>query len=996
MPKRSDAASSSSSSSSSSFRENVKTLVSIRDIAHSHLHPQDGLSVLERPWRTYQAWVLQKHPEDIAQSIASLQISAKYPDLSKPFISQAFKYGSYVKPWADVDKTDETDTRLWDAFCNWSFPGPTLQCDFFRSDGGKDDRSELNWKAEKATVFEKVLFLFFIARLSNLKAESIAQSPPKKKKMRKEERPWKKSYRKDRRAAQRVGHVTQFIVRSWDVVAKVLKFTSVEDMLLPYILLSLQTGVLSHIAKRSAGYSPRIQSRRLPALCSSTTAAEDIAPGVQARDDIVDKLLRKLAAFFIHDLESNILVESLFSQQDGRWANAEMFAREERKVPKRFYDLDGILQALQSGLGVGEEGLHFRDREVSVGTAAASASQQVSQPPASVVPLATPLGDRTGTESNGDDSGNGAGRNGTGECQEGCPCEKAREEVEGYMQNFVRLHNCCFSELIDADGQSRPDTALDVEGNVQLVLMDPPFNIRRELGRRDSTYDSLHVDEMFDVAATVARLLRPGGHVFIMCSAVQFAQWVVCFRELTKENERGQMVPLFNVDEHDYVMVNAPGHYTNFAARRSTSFVSFHAKGFHAVRIGAGREEVNSMVRYSGFGFVPSRFPGYVNVIDNVERVQAGERLYFRSPKDDSRRRVRAEQKNTDLLRELICRLSKPGDYVVDLFGGTFSSSIAAMTIPSEQLRRFVGSEKDEGCFQEAEKWCVDEFSRVLLHSGTDPVIFPRPPGAGLVESARLVVSHLKAKGSAKSMWNAPPGLPSMSVLPPYLMDVLSELLHDIRLSRQFRDKEIDHWPTQLQAKFHNVDLMTLRAVDAMHSGVYLKASNIKHPRAGEGVFARKTFYANDTITNFYGTLIYRDLSTETAKTKQYGTGLFGITAAEFTRRAMTLPIPKNLQVQVSPSSSIAVSYVGVSPLPCSVGGMINDPRYLLEDRERFQTTNRRTANVRFHCGQDRLSEPKHFSATDAISIVATRTIRPDEELYVDYGSEFMFEDNVA
>lgn len=190
-------------------------------------------------------------------------------------------------------------------------------------------------------------------------------------------------------------------------------------------------------------------------------------------------------------------------------------------------------------------------------------------------------------------------------------------------------------------------------------------------------------------------------------------------------------------------MVNAPCHHNGSAQRKSTSFLSFATKGFHALKTGAGLEESHGMDRYETLGFLQSRLPGLVNVIDNVKRLQAEERRCYTNIEGSQPRRVLAEQKSTDLLREIICRLSKPGDLVDDLFGGTFSTALVCMKTPDEQQRVLIGCEKDEECFAEASKWCLAELPRMLLQFGNNETTFPRAVLSSVIEKNRLVVFHL-------------------------------------------------------------------------------------------------------------------------------------------------------------------------------------------------------------------------------------------------------------
>ena len=109
---------------------------------------------------------------------------------------------------------------------------------------------------------------------------------------------------------------------------------------------------------------------------------------------------------------------------------------------------------------------------------------------------------------------------------------------------------------------------------------------------------------------------------------------------------------VFNVDKGDFTMVSQPGRYQAFPGRHSVSFKSVTTKALHAVRKGAGSAQ-NGMVRYENYGHVPSRFPGFVNVIDNVPGLQPGEQV----PGPVPGCMMRPEQKSVALLRELLCRM---------------------------------------------------------------------------------------------------------------------------------------------------------------------------------------------------------------------------------------------------------------------------------------------------------------------------------------------------
>lgn len=76
--------------------------------------------------------------------------------------------------------------------------------------------------------------------------------------------------------------------------------------------------------------------------------------------------------------------------------------------------------------------------------------------------------------------------------------------------------------------------------SVQLVPMSPPFNIRREKSRSRSGYDGPDADQRCDVEDAISELLCSDCQVFVMCSAIWFAQWVPYFQQKPTVSPRGK------------------------------------------------------------------------------------------------------------------------------------------------------------------------------------------------------------------------------------------------------------------------------------------------------------------------------------------------------------------------------------------------------------------------------------------------------------------------
>lgn len=72
----------------------------------------------------------------------------------------------------------------------------------------------------------------------------------------------------------------------------------------------------------------------------------------------------------------------------------------------------------------------------------------------------------------------------------------------------------------------------DLRGAVQLVLSDPPYNTRRLHAMPNSHYDNLSEDVLKETVSRIHDWVRPGGHVLLFCSPMQFPLWVTHLSEL--------------------------------------------------------------------------------------------------------------------------------------------------------------------------------------------------------------------------------------------------------------------------------------------------------------------------------------------------------------------------------------------------------------------------------------------------------------------------------
>lgn len=99
-----------------------------------------------------------------------------------------------------------------------------------------------------------------------------------------------------------------------------------------------------------------------------------------------------------------------------------------------------------------------------------------------------------------------------------------------------------------------------------------------------------------------------------------------------------------------------------------------------------GADDELNMMDWTPHNHVFNRHKPFLGSIDNVPRLSPGESLRF-TDEHGKRRALRNEQKSISLLKELICRFTKPGDVVVDLYGGTYSVGVACLTLGKGQNR---------------------------------------------------------------------------------------------------------------------------------------------------------------------------------------------------------------------------------------------------------------------------------------------------------------------
>lgn len=267
------------------------------------------------------------------------------------------------------------------------------------------------------------------------------------------------------------------------------------------------------------------------------------------------------------------------------------------------------------------------------------------------------------------------------------------------------------------------------------------------------------------------------------------------------------------------------------------------------------------------------------------------------------------------------------------------------------------------------------------------------------------------------------------------------------------RGEPVDQWPAQLRCQLSVEDTMALRDQDAASNGLYVARSQLGGGTAGVGVFAARPFFRGDIVASFYGAIVYTSLGQQETKTARYAVAELGShapTAKDFRDRALAVRLRSSITLHpageadaavtrpsgrsglrsagtiadgagssgMSTASSVSWSVAGgghdpvsaqggmthrgtvvkqvyVVPAPYCVAGLVNDPRALSPidtARERASGDGRALYNAQFILqNDDGIGSCTDLIDPGYVTVQACRTIAVDEEVLVDYGTEYSF-----
>ena len=814
----------------------------------------------------------------------------------------------------------------------------------------------------------------------------------------------------DNITGNRTGYALQMLCKCWLQMLKQCKcerFNLLSTVFIPYIMYNSSECSFRVLSSRSEGFSTSSQENDLE---SGEISNNEREINVQAynRPIDVDSALRFVIALFFTELHSILERSFLFKGTDAEILNWDQLSKFQFKegsndIPLAFQNLPEEIAA-SLGITIPEEKQHGPDvMELDDDDDDADDDNGNEESRKRKAPSEQEIQVRKKTKTTGNsEEDDDIKREPILEQGGGEPT--GRSEVTSgsvrLLQDLNKTNGMMHCSFADFPDMVVNKCGVDLTENVDLIITDPPYNVRRLAGRRNSDYDVLTMEEMEECVEVISTILKPGGHGVLFCSDLQFSSWYKALRtpefddadlEADPNGHAVKKSKVFEVERHSLKFVRKPGVYTTKPVRRSVNHVNVSEIAIHFWKVGLTATGNASKVNYSRDYGNGSIMAPWTNVMTNIPAVPQEEVVTADEDSNDRNKSgppemFRPEQKAITWIMDLVQKFSKPGDIVVDLFSGTYSTFHACLLC--DEPRRFYGCDLDESTLDLCEERILESYARQLLNVKSKLT----PSSEQLKQDAQEIVRDAERFKINKRVtaWSTPDGLSPVQNFPIYIIKFLADYYMDQTLYVNARMQPITRWSNEWYRRLNLVDVKALRALVALNRKVQLRPSTIKSESAGIGVFADDNFDKDHVVGYYYGSIVYGDIGEKRRLTKVYGEGVMAVTSADYTKWA----------VEISGYQFVArdgSKFTGwICPAPWCVVRYINDPRYLENDKatENERKNKPRTANVicrpASNCPLNR-----DFQKCTAIQILTTRRVRRGEELFLNYGKHYDFTNGV-
>ena len=813
----------------------------------------------------------------------------------------------------------------------------------------------------------------------------------------------------------RIGYVVQTVTNAWKRLFSLVvehNLGTLTEGILPYIIFNADSGQFEVLKSRNLGWSSTHMETTL-LNCIATTDEAQVSVDACSRSNEMDTAMRFITQLLFKHLGDVVRKQFLYTGTDleiKKWKdlkkylvspNVDKLPSVFREIPDTISDTLSIKKEDADDVNMEEDGadqvvVDISKFDVSGGQKRKRVDSDneeyevpIKQEGQKVEPMLIddvpvnvsyrPLRDREMSKKT----------------------EEKYKHVNHLMGEDFKLFTCPLNEL---EEQAVQLGGIDITESVDLVLTDPPYNVRREGTRHNADYDTFTPEDIAELCSLCKIAMKPGAQGIIFCS---FQQFEVYRRILNEEKETfldydtdrtGNTTgtrSYFVVEATPLVFIkkdSSAGRHISGGCTH-TNFVELAVHFWRRPEHGTSTKSLVDFNTLPSFG---SNYPAYANVTNEVpepkgeevkwmtmEQLTAGGGVGNKSAKRAIRCKVRPEQKSVELLKYLISKFSKPGHRVMDCCAGTASTMVACMSL--NQHRKFIGCEKDNDAVIAVDQDLTRCFARNLLRRESSI----KTTDVNYTSAAQTVVEHDRQTkiNERFDAWKIPTGLSPIQVFPEHIIEFLCEYYEDFGLLVH-RNYPMIKWSDLWVQRLNNVDTKALRAYECQAYNVRIRKSTIKHKDAELGVFAKKGFKKGEVIGYYYGTLVYGDLGKHHKVRKRYGTGIMSVSSQEFTKWALQIDF-----TFVDADNRQHTAYICPGPM-CTMR-YINDARYLEGDADYDAFQKKTLKNVReANCEyviSERCKRSSHFESYKAICVKATCDIVAGQELHLNYGDNYKF-----
>lgn len=253
--------------------------------------------------------------------------------------------------------------------------------------------------------------------------------------------------------------------------------------------------------------------------------------------------------------------------------------------------------------------------------------------------------------------------------------DKKNEHISKISMNY-NLTACKNQEFFTSN-------AVSLKDKVSLILTDPPYGVFTKF-EHDKV---LSTQDMAQLLENCYHILKPHGNIVIFSTWQQSGEWDKLLHSMIKK---------FVVYKSALYIVREPN--AGFIQRGGSNMQNMVETAIVAYKKGKGHHSFNWQ---SNQVYLDGGFSRGTNVINEVPIVK--DKLC-----DENGNEFRIEEKNVDMLKEIVARFSNRGDLVCDPYAGTGTTMLACY----ELGRFFTGCEMDKSLVKAAwNRFCCDSYT---------------------------------------------------------------------------------------------------------------------------------------------------------------------------------------------------------------------------------------------------------------------------------------------